>query len=66
LIARGWTHGRVLLVYQLVNLVLILPGIVVAANFPALAWPIALAMALVLGLGWYGWIKRIGVLAKAG
>ena len=66
LIARGWTHGRVLLVYQLVNLVLILPGIVVAANFPALAWPVALAMALVLGLGWYGWIKRIGVLAQAG
>jgi UDP-N-acetylmuramyl pentapeptide phosphotransferase/UDP-N-acetylglucosamine-1-phosphate transferase len=66
LIARGWTHGRVLLVYQLINLVLILPGIVVAAKFPALAWPIALVMAMVLGMGWYGWNKRIGVLAQAG
>ena len=66
LIARGWKHGRVLLVYQLVNLVLILPGIVVAANFPALAWPIALAMALFLGFGCYVWIKRIVVLAQAG
>ena len=63
LIASGWTHGRVLLLYQLINLMLVLPGIVVAAFIPALAWPIALAVALVFGLGWYWWIKRIGVLA---
>lgn len=63
LIANGWTHGRVLSVYQLINLVLVLPGVLVAVKHPAAAWPIALATALIFGLGWYGWNKRIGVLA---
>jgi UDP-N-acetylmuramyl pentapeptide phosphotransferase/UDP-N-acetylglucosamine-1-phosphate transferase len=66
LIARGWTHGRVAVLYQAINLVVVLPGIVVADNHPALAWPIALALALALGLGWYLSVKRIGVLARAG
>lgn len=66
LIANGWTHGRVLLIYQGINLMLVLPGIVVAEYFPALAWPLALAIALIFGLGWYWWIRRIGVLARAG
>lgn len=63
LIAHGMTHGSVVLLYQAINLMLVLPGIVVAVNSPALAWPIALAMAVIFGLGWYTWIKRIGVLA---
>ncbi len=66
LIAQGWTHGRVALLYQMVNLLLVVPGIVVAANYPAYAWAVALALALVLGLGWYLSNKRIGVLAQAG
>jgi UDP-N-acetylmuramyl pentapeptide phosphotransferase/UDP-N-acetylglucosamine-1-phosphate transferase len=65
LIVSGWTHGRVALLYQVINLALVLPGIVVAANFPDLAWPIALALALVFGLGWYLIIRKIGVLARA-
>lgn len=66
LIASGWTHGRVAALYQAINLVVVLPGIVVADNHPALAWPIALVLALVLGLAWYLSLKRIGVLARAG
>ena len=66
IIIQGWTHGRVLLLYQAINLVLVLPGIAVAVNYPAAAWPIALALSLALGLGWYLSIKRIGVLALAG
>ncbi|MBT8060252.1 MAG: glycosyltransferase family 4 protein [Gammaproteobacteria bacterium] len=66
LIAMGWTHGRVAMLYQIINLLLVVPGIVVAANYPAYAWPAALGLALVLGLGWYVSNKKIGVLAQAG
>jgi UDP-N-acetylmuramyl pentapeptide phosphotransferase/UDP-N-acetylglucosamine-1-phosphate transferase len=66
IIALGSTHGRVLLIYQVINLTLVLPGIVFGVNHPELAWPLAVALGLVLGLGWYLSIKRIGVLAQAG
>ncbi|MDT8319223.1 MAG: glycosyltransferase family 4 protein [Xanthomonadales bacterium] len=63
MIARGWTHGHVLLFYLAMNLALVLPGIVVAVHYPASAWPLVMAMALVFGAGWYLSIKKIGVLA---
>ena len=66
LIARGWTHGRVALLYQAVNLALVVPGIVVAVNYPALAWVVAVILILVFTIGWYQLIKRNGVLAQAG
>jgi Fuc2NAc and GlcNAc transferase len=66
LIAHGWTHGRVLLFYQAINLTLVVPGIVVADNYPALAWIVAVAMILALGLGWYLVLKNIGVFVRAG
>jgi len=66
LIAHGWTHGRVVLLYQAINLTLVVPGIIVADNYPALAWPVAMTMALTFGLGWYLVLKNIGVFARAG
>jgi Fuc2NAc and GlcNAc transferase len=66
LIAHGWTHGRVLLFYQTINLTLVVPGIVVANNYPALAWIVALAMILVMGLGWFLVLRNIGVFVRAG
>jgi len=66
LIMHGWTHGSVVLLYQAINLMLVLPGIVVAVNSPALAWPIALAMAVMFGLVWCMCIRKFGVLAQAG
>ncbi len=66
LIAHGWTHTRVAVLYQAINLTLVLPGIVIAVNFPALAWAIALVLTLIFVLGWYFTISRLGVLAKAG
>jgi len=65
LIARGWTHGRVLLLYQGLNLALVLPGIVFGVNHPALAWPVAIALGVVLAGAWYLSIKKIGALAAA-
>ena len=66
LITSGWTHGRVALVYQAVNLILVLPGIVIAVNFPALAWPVAMGLVFVLVLGWFLINNKLGVLARAG
>ena len=66
LIAGGRTHGRVALFYQAINLTLVVPGILVAVNYPALAWVVALILILVFTIGWYLLIKRNGVLAQAG
>lgn len=63
MIAGGWTHGHVLLLYLALNLALVLPGIVVAVRYPALAWPLVVAMTLIFGTGWYLSIRKIGVLA---
>jgi UDP-N-acetylmuramyl pentapeptide phosphotransferase/UDP-N-acetylglucosamine-1-phosphate transferase len=66
LIARGWSHGSVLLLYQLVNLVLVIPAIVVAVNSPEMAWVVSFVLTLGFGLSWAFAIKKIGVLASAG
>jgi UDP-N-acetylmuramyl pentapeptide phosphotransferase/UDP-N-acetylglucosamine-1-phosphate transferase len=66
LIAHGWSHGRVAMLYQAINLALVLPGIGVAVQYPALAWPVALFLMLVLSVGWYVLTGKFRVLAKAG
>jgi len=66
LIANGWSHGRVAMLYQAINLALVLPGIGVAVHYPALAWPVALLLVVVFSAGWFVLTGRFGVLAKAG
>jgi Fuc2NAc and GlcNAc transferase len=61
LIGSGWTHGSVAILYQAINLTLVLPGIVVAVNFPVLAWAVALGLTLIFVLGWYLMMSRLGV-----
>ncbi len=63
LIMHGWPHGRVLLLYQTINVLLVTPGVVLAINYPALAWFIFLTTALILGMAWYLTIRRIGAFA---
>jgi UDP-N-acetylmuramyl pentapeptide phosphotransferase/UDP-N-acetylglucosamine-1-phosphate transferase len=63
LIEHGWSHGSVLMLYQAINLVLVMPGIAVAVSFPDSAWLVAVAMIAVFGLGWCLVIRRLGVLA---
>ena len=58
--------GGLAVLYQGINLALVLPGIVFGVNYPEWAWHIALALALAMGLGWYLSITRIGALAEAG
>ena len=66
LIARGWSHGRVVVFYQAVNLVLVLPGIGVAVRYPEMDWPVALLLVSFLAFGWYRLSRKLGVLAQAG
>lgn len=66
LIARGWSHGRVMLLYQAINLSFVLPAIVVAVRFPALALLTASLVTMTLLAGWFLVIKKTGVLAVAG
>jgi len=63
LIIRGWSHGRVLLLYQLVNLLLVAPAIVVAVNYPVAATVVASVITVALGFSWSLAIQKIGVLA---
>jgi len=66
LIAGGWTHGSVATLYQAINLALVLPGIVVAVNFPAMAWVTAWVLTLIFVLGWYLLVRRFGEPVQAG
>lgn len=66
MIADGWTHGRVAMLYQAVNLALVLPGIVVAVRFPGIAWVVALALVSVFVLGWCLLVRRFEVPARTG
>lgn len=66
LIQRGWSHGRVLALYQGINLALVTPAIAVAVNFPASAWGVATVTTLALVLGWARVKHNLGVLATGG
>jgi len=63
LIACGWSHGSVLLLYQMVNLMVVVPAIAVAVNCPEYAATVASMITLILGLIWLLVIQKVGVLA---
>jgi UDP-N-acetylmuramyl pentapeptide phosphotransferase/UDP-N-acetylglucosamine-1-phosphate transferase len=63
LIAQGWTHSRVVFLYQTKNLALVLPGIALAVSYPVFGWGVALPLIVVLTVGWCLSIKRLGELA---
>lgn len=66
LIAHGWTHGRVALFYQAINVALLLPGIVIAVKFPLLARAAALVSVSICILGWFLLVRRCEVPVQAG
>ena len=63
LMAHGWPHGRVLLLYQAINLLVVLPAVIVTIEVPSSGWPIALGTVLTLGMAWYLTIRRVGATA---
>ena len=52
LIGEGWPHGRVLLLYQAVNGVLIVPMLALGIQYPGLAWPLTGVVGLLLCSSW--------------
>lgn len=60
LIAHGWPHGRVLLLYQGVNVLIMAPAIVITTNNPNWAWPLAGMGIALLTVAWcaaVGWLR---------
>lgn len=63
LIAHGWSHNKVMWLYQLINLLLVVPVIVVAVSFPELAKVAAMSVTCVLAIAWFLAVRKFGVLA---
>lgn len=63
LIAHGWSHSKVMWLYQLINLLLIVPVIVVAVSFPELAKVAVISAACTLAIAWFLAVRKFGVLA---
>ena len=53
LIAEGWSHSRVLVIYQAINVILVLPAIVLAAMYMQYAIVTVGLTLLILGASWY-------------
>jgi len=64
LIAQGWSHQRVLAVYQAINAGLVLPAVVLANGYPRFAVPTVVIMFLLLGTAWQIANKKLGELAE--
>jgi hypothetical protein len=64
LIAQGWSHSQVLVVYQAINVMLVLPAIVLAGIYPQYATVTAILVLLMLGACWHIANRRLGVLAR--
>ncbi len=62
LIRQGWSHRRVLVVYQAINVILVLPAIVLAKINSQYATLIAVLTFLLLGTCWYIANRRLGML----
>ena len=64
LIGHGWSHRKVLVVYQAINVVIVLPAMVLAANDPDNAVLTAGLAFVLLGACWYFANRRLGMLAE--
>lgn len=61
LIAQGWSHSRVLFLYQSINVILVLPAIVLAAMYTQYATVTAGMTLLILGACWYTADRKLGI-----
>ncbi len=64
LIARGWSHSRVLLLYQTINIMWVLPVLILAEKYHTYAALSAGFSFLALSAGWYILNRRLGMIAK--
>jgi UDP-N-acetylmuramyl pentapeptide phosphotransferase/UDP-N-acetylglucosamine-1-phosphate transferase len=61
LIAQGWPHSRVLVLYQAINITLVAPVSILALMYPEYAWQLTAITYLLLISGWYSASLRLGV-----
>lgn len=54
LLSLGWTHGQVLGLYMLINVLVVLPVIAAAVRWPYLDTMLAAGLAVLLAVGWRG------------
>ena len=64
LIAQGWTHRQVLLIYQFVNVIVVLPALVLAEKYPQYAMVTVGCTLSLLGICWHIVKWRLGMIAK--
>ena len=64
LIAKGWSHSRVLMVYQLINVICVLPAIVLAKIYPQYAIVTVGLVLLLLSSCWLIANWRFGMTAE--
>ncbi|MCW8925994.1 MAG: hypothetical protein OQJ84_07045 [Xanthomonadales bacterium] len=64
LIVHGWSHRRVLVVYQAINVAVVLPAIVLIQKYPQNAMLKSGSTILLLGMCWYFANRRLGMLDK--
>ncbi|MGD9021287.1 MAG: glycosyltransferase family 4 protein [Lysobacterales bacterium] len=64
LIGHGWSHRKVLVVYQAINVAIVLPAVVLAAKNPNNAALTAGLTFVLLGACWYFANRRLGMLAE--
>ena len=62
LIVQGWSHSRVLMVYQAVNVLVILPAVVLEYMYPQYAFVITGVVLGLLGIGWYIAFRKLDAL----
>jgi Fuc2NAc and GlcNAc transferase len=63
LIALGWSHRQVLVIYQAINVILVLPAIVLAEMYPQFAIVTVGLILLLLGTCWQIANWRLGMIA---
>lgn len=61
LIVHGWSHSRVLLLYQAINLFVVVPVAVLVNMYPKYAWHMTGLMYLLMMTGWFLASPRLGV-----
>ena len=64
LIAQGWSHRQVLLIYQAVNVIVVLPALVLAEIYPQFATVTVGLILILLGTCWQIAMRRLGMIAK--
>lgn len=64
LIAQGWSHHQVLLIYQTVNVIVVLPALVLAEMYPQYAIVTVGCTLILLGTCWQIAKWRLGMIAK--